>query len=242
MNLLNSPEWNIHPLLCENIKIDGVSIKAPPSEIGPGASHNTDGINPEACKGVIIANCHIDNGDDGITLKSGTDELGRKMGRAIEDVVITNCTMYHSHGGVTIGSEMSGGARNITITNCVFRDTGAGIRIKSQRGRGGIVEGIVASNIVMQDVKEIFQITTFYSGKDTASEVHSVDEGTPRYRDFHFQNITARGCKTAGGITGLKEMPISGITFDGVYLQADSGFTCTNASGDTIPQRADRHR
>ena len=227
--LVNSPEWNIHPLLCERVRVDGVSIFAPPSELKTGPSHNTDGINPESCKSVMIANCLIDNGDDCVTLKSGKDEAGRRLGKPLEDVTITNCVMYHGHGGVTIGSEMSGGVRNVTISNCVFRETSVGIRIKSQRGRGGVVEGVVATGIVMQDVPSPFVITTFYSGKDTAGEVHPVDEGTPRYRDFHFSTITARGATTAGSITGLREMAVGGITFTDVHIEAQSGFTCTNA-------------
>lgn len=223
LNLRNAPDWTIHPLLCEFVRVDGVSI------FGDEGSHNTDGINPEACSNVHIANCRINTGDDCVTLKSGLNELGRRMGRPTENVTITNCVMYRGHGGVTIGSEMSGGVRNVTVTNCVFQGTDNGIRIKSQRGRGGVVEGLTVSNIVMHDVPTPFIITTFYSGSDRPDEVHPVDEGTPRYRDFHFSNITARGAKIAGAITGLRELPIENLTFNGIYLQAETGFTCTNA-------------
>jgi polygalacturonase len=137
--------------------------------------------------------------------------------------------MYQGHGGVTIGSEMSGGVRNVTVSNCVFQGTDNGIRIKSQRGRGGIVEELSVSNIVMQDVPHPFVVTTFYMGKDKPSDVYEVDEGTPRFRDFLFSNITARGAKDAGSITGLKEMPVENMTFDNVHVQAERGFTCTNA-------------
>jgi polygalacturonase len=229
VNIRNSAEWNIHPMLCENIRIDGVTINAPAIN-----AHNTDGINPESCRNVQILNCRIDTGDDCVTLKSGLNELGRKMGRPDENITIANCVMRHGHGGVTIGSEMSGGVRNVVVTNCVFQETDVGIRIKSQRGRGGVVEGLSVSNLVMVDVPSPFTITTFYSGSDKAEDVHAVDDGTPRYRDMLFSNITARGAKVAGSITGLREMPIENITFNNVHLDAVSGFTCTNAHGITF--------
>jgi polygalacturonase len=224
LNFVDAPSWNLHPLLCENVRVDGVTIQADP------ISPNTDGINPESCRNVQIVNCRIDNGDDCITLKSGLDALGRKMGRPDEDITIANCVMGHGHGGVTIGSEMSGGVRNVTVINCVFHGTDNGIRIKSQRGRGGVVEGLTVSNIVMEDVPHPFVITTFYMGSDTATDLYPVDEGTPRFRGFLFSNISARGAQDAGSITGLRESPISDISFSHVRIESATGFTCTNAS------------
>jgi polygalacturonase len=225
ISLRDSPEWNIHPLLCENVRVDGVTITAPPN------SHNTDGIDPQSSRNVQIVNCRIDTGDDCVTLKSGLNELGRRMGRPDENITIANCVMQHGHGGVTIGSEMSGGVRNVTVTNCVFQGTDIGIRIKSQRGRGGVVEGVTASNIVMQDVRAAFVITMFYMGNDKPGDIFPVDEGTPRFRDFLFSNITARGGRTAGSITGLRERPVEDVTFTNVHVQAQEGFTCSEAAG-----------
>jgi len=213
-------------MLCDRVRIDGISITAPGTN-----AHNTDGINPESCRDVQIVNCRIDTGDDCVTLKSGLNELGRRMGRSDENITIANCVMHHGHGGVTIGSEMSGGVRNVVVANCVFDGTDIGIRIKSQRGRGGVVEGLSVSNIVMVDVPTPFVITTFYTGSDQPEDVHAVDEGTPRYRDLRFSNITARGAKVAGSITGLREMPIENLTFSNVHLEAQTGFTVTNARG-----------
>ena len=223
LHLVNSASWTVHPLLCEFVRIDGITIE------NPVPSPNTDGINPESCRNVQILNCRIDVGDDCVTLKSGTNELGRKMGRPDENITITNCVMLKGHGGVTIGSEMSGGVRNVVVSNCVFQGTDVGIRIKSQRGRGNVVEGLTASNIVMQDVRSAFTITTFYMGSDKPEDVFPVDEGTPRFRDFHFSNITARGSETAGQVTGLREMPVEDITFSDVHIQAKTGMTLTSA-------------
>lgn len=223
VHLINSASWTVNPVLCEFVRVDGITIE------NPVPSPNTDGINPESCRNVQILNSRIDVGDDCVTLKSGTNELGRKMGKPDENITITNCIMLKGHGGVVIGCEMSGGVRNVVVSNCVFQGTDAGIRIKSQRGRGGVVEGVTASNIVMQDVKSAFTITTFYSGGDKPEDEFKLDETTPRFRDFHFSNITARGSETAGQITGLRELPVEDITFSDVHIRAKSGMTCTNA-------------
>jgi polygalacturonase len=229
VNLRNAAEWTVHPSLCESVRVDGVTIQSPATN-----AHNTDGIDPECCRNVQILNCRIDTGDDCIALKSGTNELGRKLGRPDEDITISNCVMWHGHGGVSIGSEMSGGVRNVAISNCVFHGTLGGIRIKSQRGRGGVVEGISVSNIVMEDVVDPIVVTTFYAGGDRPEDLQPVGEGTPRYRDLLFSNITARGAKNAGSITGLREMPVGRITSSNVHLQAANGFTCTNARDITF--------
>ena len=126
ITITNSPFWTVNPEFCENVTVEGVTINNPPSP-------NTDGINPESCKYVRIANCHISVGDDCITIKSGKDIPGRTKNAAAENYTITNCTMLSGHGGVVIGSEMSGSVRKITISNCVFDGTDRGIRIKTAR-------------------------------------------------------------------------------------------------------------
>ncbi len=117
----------------------------------------------------------------------------------------------------------------MVLSNCVFQGTDTGIRVKTQRGRGGVVEGFNVANVVMQDVATAFSITAFYSGKALLNELVPAGEGTPVFRDFHFSNITARGSKSIGEITGLREMPFEGITFSGVRAQAQTGLKITNA-------------
>jgi len=223
LNLKNAGMWTINPLFCEFVRVDGVTIQ------NPVPSPNTDGINPESCRNAQIINCRIDVGDDCITLKSGSNAVGRAMGQPDENITIANCVMMRGHGGVTIGSEMSGGVKNVVVANCVFQGTDIGIRVKSQRGRGGVVEGFTAANITMENVPHPFVITTFYTGKDKPTDQFAVNEGTPRFRDFHFNNITARGATDAGSITGLREMPVEDIEFSNVHIGAKKGFTCTNA-------------
>ena len=112
VQLRNSPAWTVHPLNCVDVLIEDVSI------CNPYNSPNTDGINPESCRDVRILNCRVDVGDDCITLKSGTEETPSPV--PCENIVIANCLLVHGHGGIVIGSEMSGGVRNVTVTNCVF--------------------------------------------------------------------------------------------------------------------------
>ena len=145
---INSPSWTIHPQCCRNVTIDNLSI------CNPADSPNTDGIDPESCQNVRIANCNIDVGDDCIAIKAGTEDTPQRI--PCENITITNCTMVHGHGGVVLGSEMSGGIKNVTITNCVFQDTDRGIRLKSRRGRGGVIEDIRIDNLVMERVCALY--------------------------------------------------------------------------------------
>ena len=216
----NSPFWTINPAFCDNITIDNVTIFNP-------YSPNTDGINPTSCKNVHISNCHISVGDDCITIKSGRDADGRKYATPTENVTITNCTMLSGHGGVVIGSEMSGSIRKITITNCVFDGTDRGIRIKAARGRGGIVEEIRVSNIVMKNIKqEAFMFNLFY---DKNTVVEPVTERTPIFRNIHISNVTATDVNTAGRLIGIPEMPIHNISFSNINIQAKEGFSVNTA-------------
>ena len=119
VTIINSPSWTVHLVECEGVVVDGISI------INPEEGPNTDGVNPESCRNVRIANCFFDTGDDCITLKSGRDEEGRKRGKPTENVTITNCVMYKGHGAVVIGSEMSGGCVTLPpAISCAWVPTG----------------------------------------------------------------------------------------------------------------------
>jgi len=191
----------------------------------PPDSPNTDGINPESCCNVHISNCHIDVGDDCITLKSGTEDEPRELLRPCENITITNCTMVHGHGGVVIGSEMTGDVRSVVISNCVFQGTDRGIRLKSRRGRGGIVEDLRVSNVVMVDVLCPFIMNLYYGcGAWGARRISDkapwpVTEGTPRFRRIHMSHITARQVQYAAAfLYGLAEMPIEDVTFEDLAI------------------------
>lgn len=225
ITIRNSPFWTINPEFCENVTIDGVTINNPHSP-------NTDGINPESCKYVHISNCHISVGDDCITIKSGRDIPGRTKGVPAENYTITNCTMLSGHGGVVIGSEMSGGVKKITISNCVFDGTDRGLRIKTVRGRGAVVEDIRVDNIIMKNIREnAFVLDMQYS----KSAPEPVSERTPQFKNIHFSNITAQA-KGAGIINGLEEMPVENISFSDIQIDAETGFVIQQATGIAFHQ------
>ncbi|RYG20682.1 MAG: glycoside hydrolase family 28 protein, partial [Chitinophagaceae bacterium] len=136
------------------------------------------------------------------------------------------CTMLSGHGGVVIGSEMSGDIRKITISNCVFDGTERGIRIKTARGRGGIVEEIRVSNIIMKEIRDQAIVLDMQYAK---TNPEPVSERTPRFRNIHFSNITGK-VNQAAFINGIEEMPIDNISFNDINLDSKTGFTINNAS------------
>ena len=219
ITIINSPFWTVNPEFCENVTIDGVTINNPHSP-------NTDGINPESCKYVHISNCHISVGDDCITIKSGKDIPGRAKATPAENYTITNCTMLSGHGGVVIGSEMSGSVRKITISNCIFDGTDRGIRIKTTRGRGGIVEEIRVDNIIMKNIK---QQAVVLDMQYTRTQPEPVSERTPQFRNIHLSNITAQ-TNEAIYINGLAEMPVEDITFSDIQFDAQKGANIREAN------------
>src|SRR5688572_26114871 len=225
VTLTNSPSWTLNPLACDTVTIRGVIIRNPPD------SPNTDGINPDSCRNVHISDCHIDVGDDCVTIKSGSEEDGRRQHRACENITVTNCTMIHGHGGVVIGSEMSGGVRNVVISNCTFVGTDRGIRIKARRGRGGAVEDLRVSNIVMDNVLCPLVINLFYGcgawkdPKVNDPSPREVSGSTPCFRRFRFSNISARRVKySACYVVGLPEMFVEDIGYSdiAIYLDRDN--------------------
>ncbi|MEM6526178.1 MAG: glycoside hydrolase family 28 protein [Bacteroidota bacterium] len=216
LKFLNSPAWTIHPVYCQNVNVDKITI------IQPYESPNTDGINPESCKNVRITNCFVDVGDDCITLKSGYNEDGRRVGKACEDVVVSNCTFAHGRSAIGIGSEMSGDVRNVTVSNCVFNGTLRGIRIKSGRGRGGIVENIRVNNIIMSNVRDAISIDMYYGKKDTGR--YEVTVETPFFKNIHLDNITAINVTNAGNIFGLPEAPVENFSITNSNFESVNGF------------------
>lgn len=215
LTIIDSPSWTIHPVYCENVTIENITIRQ------PYESPNTDGINPESCKNVRIFNCFVDCGDDCITIKSGYNEDGRRVNKPCENIVISNCTFYHGRSAVGIGSETSGGVRNVAVSNCVFQNTYRGLRIKTARGRGNVVENIRASNIVMDNVGTGISLDMFYGSKD--EKLRPVDETTPHFRNIRYSHITGTNIKKAGEILGLPEAPMTGVTLTDVNLHAETG-------------------
>ncbi|MGK7397331.1 MAG: glycoside hydrolase family 28 protein [Candidatus Cyclobacteriaceae bacterium M3_2C_046] len=222
--LRNSPFWTTHFVACQDVMVHGLDIRNPDSP-------NTDGINPESSRNVTISNCRIDVDDDCITIKSGKGNWGRKNAGPCENIAITNCLMTGGASGVGIGSEMSGGVRKVTISNCIFDGTSTGLHIKTNRQRGGVVEDVQVSNLVMNNIHKspAIHINTKYWIK---SEPAPVNEKTPRFKNIHISNITGNKVKTAVEIIGLEEMPVQDISINHLrLLNAQNGLICSNATG-----------
>ena len=208
----NSPAWTIHPLRCENVSIRGLTV------VNPSDSPNTDGIDPESCRNVRISDCHIDVGDDCVAVKAGTEDADERV--PCENVTITGCTMVHGHGGVVLGSEMSGDIRRVAITGCVFDGTDRGVRIKTRRGRGGSVEDVSITGLVMNDVLCPLVVNLMYfCGKDGRAPIVSdpnpqpVTERTPHVRRIRMADIVVTNAKSAAAcLCGLPEAPLEDIS------------------------------
>ena len=226
----NSPAWNIHPLMCENLIVDGIIVR------NPSYSQNGDGIDIESCVNSIIVNSVFDVGDDAICIKSGKDEDGRRRGRPTENLIVDNCKVFHGHGGFIVGSEMSGGIRNISVKNCQFLGTDVGLRFKSNRGRGGIVENIYISDIYMFNiVTDSFLFDLYYGGKSasesledgditpTDENIFEVTEETPVFRNIFVENLVSRNARRAMFFNGLPEMNIKNIRLENAFITARYG-------------------
>ena len=237
----NSPAWNIHPLMCENVIIDGIQVR------NPSFAQNGDGLDLESCRNVIVVNSSFDVGDDGICIKSGKDEDGRKRSRACENVLVDNCTVFKGHGGFVVGSEMSGGVRNSQVSNCQFLGTDVGLRFKSRRGRGGVVENIYISNVNMIDIAtEPILFDLFYGGKSALESltdenqiapeqvVPQVDETTPTFRNIFISHLSCSNARRAMYFNGLPECPIRNINVDHVSIHADYGAEMKESEGITL--------
>lgn len=193
VTLLRSPFWVIHPLLSKNITVRGVKI------INDGP--NGDGCDPESCDGVLIENCFFNTGDDCIAIKSGRNNDGRLWGRPSENIIIRNCEMKNGHGGVVLGSEISGGCRNVFAENCKMDspDLDRVIRIKTNTCRGGIIENLYARNIeVGQCGESVLKINLDYEPKELCCRGYA-----PTVRNINIENITCQKSKYGVQIIAL---------------------------------------
>src|SRR6185437_9236040 len=228
------PNWTINPALCEDVSILNVTVHNSP------VAQNSDALDLESCRRAVIRDCTFDAGDDGICIKSGKDAAGRRIGVPTEDVLVEGCTVYHAHGGFTIGSEMSGGVRNLRVNNCTFMGTDVGLRFKSTRGRGGVVEKIHISNIRMTDiVGDAINFNMYYGGRSALEETSGTSEAkmppvtdeTPQFKDISIENVICRGAQKAIVLEGLPEMPIRNVSLKNVSITARAGASITDADG-----------
>ena len=204
VTFLDSPMWFIHPVESQNISIIDVTVKG----LGP----NNDGLDPESCKDVLIKGCDFQTGDDCIAIKSGRNNDGRRIAIPSENIVIQNCKMKDGHGGVVIGSEISGDCRNVFAENCEMDSPNLdrAIRIKTNSYRGGIIENIFVRNIKVGEVSEaVLKINMKYEP----------DEGSdgkflPVIKNINLQNITSKKSKYGLYLIGLENSKIKNVIID----------------------------
>ncbi len=212
LTIRNAPMWIIHPVLSENVTIQNVTVISH----GP----NSDGCDPESCRNVLIKNCYFDTGDDCIALKSGRNQDGRRIARPVENIVVQDCIMKDGHGGVVIGSEVSGGARNIFAENCKMDSPNLdrAIRVKTNKIRGGKIENLFFRNIEVGEVKEaVVRINMRYPIYSDPNQ-----EYIPIVDNIFIENVTAKKSKFGLMIDGYSaQHPVKGLhivncRFDGI--------------------------
>lgn len=214
------PNWTIHPIYSENIIVREVNVITE----GP----NNDGVDPDSCRNVLIENCTFSTGDDCVVLKSGYDQDGRRVGRPTENVVMRWCEAKRGHGGLVIGSEMSGSVRNVYLRDSNFEGTDRILRIKSRPGRGGVVENVRVENVGGLNLKREAVILNM----DYTSDPNAItDAHPPVFRDIHVKNLVANGAPVAIRITGMESSPVENVSFENVTVVSERGVIATHARG-----------
>ena len=206
VTIINSPMWIINPVLCTNVTIRNVTVNSH----GP----NNDGCDPESSKDVLIEGCLFDTGDDCIAIKSGRDDDGRRVNVASENIIVRNCIMKDGHGGVVVGSEISGNVRNVFVEKCEMSSPNLdrALRIKSNSLRGGIVENVFFRNVTVGDVADaVVRINMFYANE--------TGDHHPQVKNIQVINVTSKKSVYGLRLEGEEDYPLSSIyiencTFD----------------------------
>jgi polygalacturonase len=226
----NSPMWQVVPYYSDNVTIRNVRILA------PHHSPNTDAMDPFSSSNVLIENVYADVGDDNVAIKSGMINSPGPDSPS-RNITVRNCIFMHGHG-MSIGSELAGGAQNITAENIQFNGTDQGIRVKANRDRGNVVKNLVFRDLTMKDVKNAIVISEYYphimpTGGVTAEPVGRL---TPHFSDITIENVTATGSTSAGAIVGLPESPVKNVVLKNVEISAENGLNIgyADVSGDNV--------
>jgi polygalacturonase len=201
VKLLNAPMWQVHPVLCTNVTIKDLYVQV--SSLGP----NTDGCDPESCKDVLITNCYFDTGDDCIAIKAGRNADGRRLHTPSENIVIQKCRMKNGHGGITIGSEISGGVRNVFAEDCKLDspELDFAVRLKNNAMRGGLLENIFVRNLEVGQVAKAAVTIDFYYEEGENGKF------TPVVRNVVIKNMKMKKAEYALYLRGFKTAPIKDV-------------------------------
>ena len=218
VKFIQSIFWNIVPVYCENIIIRNVEVNS----FGYG---RTDGIDIDSSKNVLIEYVTLDCGDDAFTWKAGKGIDGKIKNLPTENVIIRNCTVKRSVGGMTVGSETAAMIRNIYVQNCIMENPNSGFYFKSRRPRGGGGENMWFENITIIDTPgtafkwDMLGSSTYVGDLAKRHPTPPVNELTPFYRNMFFKNIKIEKCKTLINAVGLPESPIENINFENIQSE-----------------------
>jgi unsaturated rhamnogalacturonyl hydrolase len=234
VTIINSPMWEMHPVLCTNVTVRGVTVRS--------LGTNNDGCDPESCRDVLIEDCVFETGDDCIAIKSGRNNDGRRIGLPCENVIIRRCTMKDGHGGVTMGSEVSGGVRNVFVSDCTMDSPNLerAFRFKSNAVRGGVIENIHIRDVKIGRVaKAVFSVEFDY--EEGANGLH-----TPTLRDVTIENVTSEASGSVAIVTSfpaavIERVRLKNCTFGGVesadLLKHSGSLTFENVTVEPAKKR-----
>jgi polygalacturonase len=220
----NAPFWHVHLLYSTNVDVANLRI------FSPVDSPNTDALQTDSCRDVMVHDCTASVGDDGFGIKSGRDEEGRQVNRPCENITYLRCHVLHGHSVCAIGSEESGSVRHIRFLDCTGDGTDNGIRLKSMRGRGGVVEDVVASHFTLKNVRTNIILTDNY----VRTQPEPLSERTPLFHNISIDHVTGTGAGTCLRIDGLEEQPIADIHFEDVDLEGTNGVIINYAKNITF--------
>jgi polygalacturonase len=235
VTILRSPMWEVHPVLCTNVTVRGLTIDTH----GP----NNDGCDPESCADVLIEDCLFDTGDDCIAIKSGRNADGRRLAAPSENIVIRGCHMRDGHGGVTIGSEISGGVRDVFAENCEMDSPNLdrALRIKTNAMRGGVIERVHMRDVRVAQVGDAIVHVDFYYEEGPRGDFQ------PTVRSIDVRDVTSAKIDYALYMRAFPDAPIRDVrltdcAFTGVekanVLENVEGLVVENVQVNGAPMAA----
>ncbi|MEO6569147.1 MAG: glycosyl hydrolase family 28 protein, partial [Opitutaceae bacterium] len=220
LTLKNQARWGYVFIYCENVVAENLTAKA--EHYIP----SSDGMDIDSCRKVLVTGCFFDCNDDCISIKSGKDEDGRRVGRPSEDIIIEKTTFAYGHGGAAMGSETSGGIRNVEVRDCIAEaNNWAPIRFKTQPSRGGVVENITYRNIELRGVRQAVEFNLEWNMRINIAGDTRVP---PTVRNVKLINLHGTAA-LVGSMHGLHDSFIDGIIFENCAITADRGLTIENA-------------
>jgi Glycosyl hydrolases family 28/Pectate lyase superfamily protein len=225
LTLEQTPHYNVHLVYCDDVQVTGIRVK------GVDKSRNATGIVVDSCRNVRISGCTISSGDDGITLKAGFGEDGRRVSLDCADVIVQHCTFLDSDGaGVAIGSETAGGIHDLVVSDCVMDNLKWGFRLKTNRGRGGVVENVRLSNLIIDRARRAGMDLTAWHDVSMFPDRHlqpGTAEETPIIRNIDISDVTISRSAAAWVMRGLPERPFEQLSFRSIACnRTETGVSC----------------